>query len=110
MSSADKIDIEELRTVVNTLLDHLRDGGVSEVQLAKDYHWEIDASELYEVTNDPADLTVGSLFEDWESARQLAAGTKEPVVLLLSKVAPLLRYIADSVTEVQLSRPSKPTA
>ena len=102
-----KIEIEELRTAVNLLLDHLRDGGIRQVELGKDYYWELDSERLYEVTDDPADFSIGSLFDDWESVQKLASGQHEPVVLLLLKVAPLLRYLGDTVREVQLSPPAE---
>jgi len=103
MSNKNKIDVEELRNAVNVLLDHLRDEGVHEIELQKDYYWEMDAKKLYDVATDPSDFSIGSLFDDWESVQQLAAGKSEPVVLLLLKVAPLLRYIGDAAVEGQLS-------
>jgi hypothetical protein len=107
MSSKDKIEIEELRKAVNLLLDHLRDGGIRQVELGKDCYWELDAERLYDVTNDPTDFSIGSLFDDLESVQKLASGQREPVVLLLLKVAPLLRYLGDTVTEVQLTKPAE---
>jgi hypothetical protein len=104
MSSNGKIQIEELRRAVNILLDHLRDGGIREVELGHDYYWECDAEHLYNVTKNPTDFSIGSLFDDWESVQKLTQGQDEAVVLLLLKVAPLLRYLGDAVTEVQLTK------
>ena len=106
MSAKDKIDIEELRKAVNVLLDHLRDRGIHEIKLGKDYYWEMDAEKLYDVTTDPTDFGVGSLFDDLESVQKLAAGKDEPVVPLLLKIAPLLRYIGDAAMEIELSNPT----
>jgi hypothetical protein len=108
LSSKDKIEIEELRKAVNLLFDHLRDGGIRRVELGKDCYWEMDAARLYDVTSDPTDFSIGSLFDDWESVQKLASGQHEPVVLLLLKVAPLLRYLGDTVSEVQLAKPTEP--
>jgi|GEM_PF-743359 len=106
MSTKDKIDIEELRKAVNVLLDHLRDRGIREIKLGKDYYWEMDAEKLYDATTDPTDFSVGSLFDDLESIQRLAAGNDEPVVPLLLKLAPLLRYIGDTAMEIELSNPT----
>lgn len=107
MRSNDKIQIEELRRAVNILLDHLRDGGIREVKLCQDYYWECDAERLYDVSNNPTDFSIGSLFDDLESVQKLASGQHEALVLLLLKVAPLLRYLGDAVTEVQLTKSAK---
>lgn len=103
MAAVSKINIEELRAVINSLLDHLCKGGVSEVDLINDYYWQIDSQELCNVVKNPTDLTIGSLFDDLESMRGVASGESEPIVLLLLKIAPLLRYLGDTVTETQLS-------
>lgn len=109
MSTKGTIDIEELRTAINVLLDHLRDHGMREIKLEKDYYWEMDAKKLYDPTTEPivpTDFGVGSLFDDLESIPKLATGADEPLVLLLLKVAPLLRYIGDTVMEIELSKPT----
>ncbi len=98
MSNKDKIEIEELRKAVNLLLCYLRDSGIRQVELGKDCYWELDAERLYDVTNDPTYFSIGILFDDWESIQKLASVQHEPVVLLLLKVAPLLRYLGDTVT------------
>ncbi|MGI8966436.1 MAG: hypothetical protein ACR2H1_10180 [Limisphaerales bacterium] len=107
MSSKDKINVEEIQSAINALLNNLRASGIREVELKKDYYWEIDSDKIYDVATDPSDLSIGSLFDDWESIQELASGKSEPVFLLIDKVSPLLRYIVLAVTETQLS--SKPT-
>lgn len=106
MSTKDKIEIEELRKAVNALLDHLRDRGICEIRLGKDYYWEMEAENLYDAVTDPTNFSLGSLFDDWASVQKLAAGKSEPVVPLLLKIAPLLRYIGDTAMEIELSNPT----
>ena len=56
MSTNNKIDIEELRKAVNVLIDHLRDRGIHEIKLGKDYYWDMDAEKLYDATADPTEF------------------------------------------------------
>lgn len=108
--SADKtIDIEELRAAISALLDHLCAGGKKKVELNKDYYWNLDDDQMYDVSGVPGDVSVGSLFDDWDSVQKIGNGSAVPVVLLLLKVAPLLRYIGKSVSESDL-RASQPEA
>ena len=102
--STEKINIEELRKAINILFDHIRAGGIDVVEFKKDYYWDMDADKIYNVAADPADLTIGSLFEDWESVQKIASNKDLPVVLLLLKVAPLLRYIGETLPESQLAK------
>lgn len=106
MNSKVTIDIEEVQQAVNILLDHLRGGGIRQLDLGSDYHWEMRNDKRYDVTTDPTDFSIGSLFDDLESIRDLTTGKSEPVVLLLANASNLLLYIAETVTEAQLS--SKP--
>jgi hypothetical protein len=106
MSTKVTIDIEEIRQAVNVLLDHLRDRGIRKVELREDYYWEIDAAKLYDATNEPTEFSIGSLFDDLESIQPLAAGNDQPVVPLLLKIAPLLRYIGDVAIDLEQSHPT----
>ena len=101
----DTIDIEEIRTAVNVVMDHLRDRGIREFKLKKDYYWEIDSDNVYDVAIDPPAFSTGSLFDDLESVHKIACGEHEPVVPLLLKIASVLRYIGDSALEIELSNP-----
>lgn len=100
------IEVESLRRAINVLLDHLEAGGKASIELGEDYYWNIDEAQLYDVAGNPVDLSIGSLCDDWESIQRVGNGATVPVVLLLLKVAPLLRYIGSSVTEADLVEPS----
>ena len=104
MSKPAKIDLDELKKAVDALFDHLHNGGLKEVQLDQDYYWEIDAKEIHNVTANPTDLTIGSLYTDWEFIKKLAEREHEPVVPHFIKLAALLRYLGDAVREADLVR------
>lgn len=93
------IDISNLSKVLEILFEHLKKKGVQEVVLDKDYYWEIDSKELYNVTANPIDLTVGSLFTDLEFVDKLAKREHMPVAPHFIKVAALLRYLGEAVEE-----------
>ena len=99
-----KIEINDLKMAANALFEHLEKGGVKEIQLKEDYYWEIDAKELYDATKDPKDLTVGSLYTDWEFLKKIADVESEPVTLNFIKLAALLRYLGDSMSETDLAK------
>lgn len=48
------------------MLSKLKESKGTEIELTNDYFWDIRKEELYKVSNDPKDLSIGSLVYDWE--------------------------------------------
>lgn len=88
-----EIDVEELRTVINRLLDHIvKTRGMQRVDLGSDLYWNIDRSEIYDPTQEPSELDLGSFSDDWEILKNVRE--KEDIVALqLTEVAPILRRL-----------------
>ena len=100
MSKTRTIDLRELQTVVNRLLDHLiKSKGIEAVPLAHTLYWNISTEELYDVVNPPKQPDIGSLADDWDFIRKLNDPSTEPVTIQLTEVAPILRYIGEVVKE-----------
>ena len=66
MSNTDKIDVLQLKKTIDRLLEHLREGGMSEIALSKDYYHSIGGPAVYDVATEPSDINIGSLFDGWE--------------------------------------------
>ena len=97
MSQAE-IDLITLKAAVNSVLDHLiEDLGLKSIPLEHDNYWDCPAPELYDVSTTPADLTIGSLFDDMQFTRSVRRGQSGDASINLVHIAPLLRYIADKV-------------
>jgi hypothetical protein len=99
MNDTIKINLDELLNATQIVFNHLKKKGIKDVSLSKDYYWEIDSDELYNVATKPGDLTIGSLVTDWEFVDNLAKQEHIPVVSHLLKIAALLRCIGDTVGE-----------
>lgn len=58
-----RVELAQVRRAAQLLLDHLEQvaGGVVEVD--KDYFWSIAPEELYDVYQEPGELTVGQVSE-----------------------------------------------
>ncbi|OCA78248.1 hypothetical protein BBH99_09075 [Chryseobacterium contaminans] len=59
-----KADIKRLIEVLINELDKLNDS--ASFDFDSDLYWNITDDELYNPHKDPAELTMGSLVEDWE--------------------------------------------
>ena len=92
-----KIEIEELRKITNLIFDHIRDDiNVSEINLDKDFYWDIDDDKIYDMESKPVEVDVGQLHDDWEFLSKID-NKEEAVSLMFVHLAPLLRYIGTEV-------------
>jgi len=97
-----EINLKTLKFAVNSVLDHLmEDLGLENIPIdgAKDYYWDCPAPEIYDMSTTPTGdhLTVGSLRDDMEFIRSVRRGQGGDISYNLVHIAPLLRYIADTI-------------
>jgi hypothetical protein len=93
-----EIDVNVLKNALNAILDHVIDDlGLDKVSIAEDYYWHCPASEIYDMSKKPSGLDVGSLADDVDFVKLIKPGESGDVSYNLVHVAPLLRYIAETV-------------
>lgn len=79
------------------IFEHIeRDLRVEVVKIEEDYYWAIHPPELYDPAKEPANLTIGQLYEDWEFLANMRH-RQDAVSPMLDKVAPLLRYLGQKI-------------
>jgi hypothetical protein len=88
------VSLAELRASIEALLCHLEASVAGDaVVLDRDYFWSIPADELYEVAEEPGELTIGQLSESWQHLRDLLADQDRAVGYHLVWLADVLRAI-----------------
>jgi len=95
-----RIDLRAVKQAVNAVLDHLiEDLRLESVPIkdGEDLYWDCSALEAYDVSKQPAELTVGKLSDDIHFIRSVHRGESADVAYNLVHIAPLLRYIAETV-------------
>ena len=94
----DKIALSELRSSINAIFDHIEnDLKIREIELEKNFYWEVDSESLFDTRSKPLLDSVGSLHDDWEFLSSVAIEKDQAVALMLTHAAPLLRYIGEKV-------------
>lgn len=92
------IEIAELRSIVNAILDHIsNDLNIKTVDIDQDFYWNVDSGSLYEASKKPPETDLGSLHDDLEFAREILGDKDQAVALMLVHVAPLLRYVGEKI-------------
>lgn len=94
------VNISELRRIVNELLEHIEDVNGPDLRLELDYYWHLDSEVIYDVATPVSQVDlVGSLGDSWEFLSNMRDTNirQEGPSLMLTHVAPLLRYIGEKV-------------
>ena len=91
------INIADLRKIINLIFDHMEhDLCVTSVPIDEDYYWDIPSKELYNVQGDQPAPGIGQLYDDWDFLSRIK-DREQAVSLMLTHVAPLLRYVGEKI-------------
>lgn len=94
-----KISVAQLRAVTELVLKRLEDRGHLIVDISADYYWNIPKEQKYDREQDPKDLTIGQLSEDWSWLEKIATGEREPVIFALVWLGEIFRYVGEEITD-----------
>ena len=72
-----KISTSEIRAIVDVLCRHLEATGRTELEIHRDFYWSVPNEA--EVPDDPGELTVGSLADEWEWLKGMVADEEKAV-------------------------------
>lgn len=92
-----QIRVTDLKKIMNLLLSKLDSlDGNSSIILDKDLYWYIPEEELYNVYENPNNLTIGSLIEDWNFLQSCILGERDILDYDLNKLSMLFRYLSNN--------------
>jgi hypothetical protein len=103
MQVLSKIDINQLRSFLNSVLDHVQDDlNISSVNIDSrhNFFWEVPLDELFEISGEPPRLVMGSSVDSLEFvSTSINAGAKESyaATLMLMHAIPLLQVICHKI-------------
>ncbi len=86
------IQVEELRAVCHRLLAHLEQVAGGTLTLEKEHFWAISPEQLYDVQQEPVELSIGQLSESWENL-QRSTVVDDTVAYELVWLADVLRAV-----------------
>jgi hypothetical protein len=95
-----EINLKMLKQAVDSVLDHLTDDLGREtvaIEDGEDFYWDCRAPEIYNSSTKPRELDVGRLSDDVDFVKLIQRGQSGDVSYNLIHLAPLLRYIGETV-------------
>lgn len=99
---AHEIDLRMLKQASEAILDHIiTDLGIDRLSIKEDsdFYWEVPSDRLYTTRESQPDLDIGRVTDDWEFIRGMLSEPNGAVALMLIHMAPLLRYLGETIGE-----------
>ncbi|MCK4764119.1 MAG: hypothetical protein KAW12_18110 [Candidatus Aminicenantes bacterium] len=90
-----KIKVSDLKKLSSIVLKHLEKNGEKEIELSSDYYWYIPKEQLYDLDNDPDELLMGQLYDDWENLNMILKREDEPLGYALVWLSSIFRFIGE---------------
>lgn len=92
-----RISTEEALLAAQKIVQHLEQAGWKEIEISQDFYWDISAERRYDPYEQPSEMTIGQLSEDWEHVLEIANGSAEPIGYALVWLANVLRAMGETV-------------
>ena len=100
-----EIDVVKLKSAIDRLFQHIIETrGVQRVELGSDLYWDMPEEALYNVVDQPQELDIGRLSDDWEFVSKVLEDDANPVAYQLTEIAPLLRRLGEVLGRELASR------
>ncbi|MUL36522.1 hypothetical protein [Gloeocapsopsis dulcis] len=94
-----QVTVSELRAVSEQLFLHLERKGYSSVELSADYYWNIPKELRYNPYEEPKELDLGQLTDDWANLCNVLEGKTDPLGYALVWLSTVLRAVGETVIE-----------
>ncbi len=91
------VNVSDLKCAANLLFQHLEATGHTQLSFNIDYYWSIPTEHVYNVYEEPHDLTIGQISDDLSELMRIVEGDSEPNVYALAWLASILRAAADTM-------------
>lgn len=92
-----EIKLSDLSQICTRLFFHLEEMGIQTIDVNEDFYWNIPKSELYNPYQNPSELDLGQLSDDWNELQKILSAQQEPYAYGLVYLAPILRLIGEKV-------------
>lgn len=88
-----KVELDFLEKVVASIFREMKMRGIDGVQLDADFYWNVPSESIYDPYNEPGQLDIGQLEEDYETLR-FAHKTDALIGYNLKNISPIMRYLS----------------
>lgn len=87
------IKIDDLQEIATILFSKLKEDIGAEINISKDYYWNISDDEMYDPYKEPQNLTIGQLSDDLTELRRLLI-EEDAILYDVKRFAEILKAIS----------------
>jgi hypothetical protein len=91
-----RVELELLERLCRRIITTMSQAGITYVDLDRDYYWNIPTEEVYDPYNDPNQLDIGQLSDDWAELLAILNEEREPLPYALVWLATIMRAVGES--------------
>ena len=92
-----QLDINKLHRVCEILFQLLEQKGVEVVEFQEDYYWNIPRNQKYNPYEEPSNLDLGQLSDNWHELQEILELEREPIVYHLVWLSEIFRAIGENI-------------
>jgi hypothetical protein len=85
------VSLTELRRAFELVVAHVVETVGDEANLTEDYFWSIPVDQIYNVEEEPTELTIGQLSESWGNVREILENPENVTSYTLVWIADVIR-------------------
>jgi len=94
-----KITKNDLKNILLALINKIEKLDNSSFSLDNDLYWSIQDEELYNIYEEPQEITIGSLKDDWDFLQKILNEEREVIGYDFNKVSNILKKIGSDLTK-----------
>ncbi len=92
-----KIELEILEKAFKEIFQHLKNQGITGLEIEEDFYWNIDSQERYNPYKDPSNFNLGQLEDNWQEIIKISKAKSEPISYSLVWLSTLLRILGEKL-------------
>ena len=89
------IQISELIEIVDRILAYVKSRHGGTFHLTVDYYWNVPKDQVYNPYQEPANLDLGQISDDWRELQRILRGESEELAYALTWISPILRALGE---------------
>ncbi len=88
-----EIKVSDLEQLTKKMFEYIKDQEIQSITIEKDFYWNVSYEEKYDSYQEPAELDVGQLTDDWQELLNILNGKSELCNLAFVWLAQILHAI-----------------
>lgn len=93
------VSVAELRAITEKLLAHLEQKAGVQIEISMDHYWSVAKDQRYDSYQQPTELDVGQLSDDWAELQKINQGISDPTSFALVWLSTILRAVGEEIVE-----------